>query len=287
MKRIFLLLALFSTAFANDRSPSRPYISGDTFRAYADFIYDEIESLDPAKVKDKNTIFVETNFLDKFFQKIHPKIDCKYILITHNSDLHIPGPFLSFLEDDKIIAWFGQNPEISHSKLHGIPIGMENKCYKRGDPKVFDRCIPLAKDHSKKHLLIMNFQIVTYVSEREKVYQIFSHKPFCYLAPKKNFENYLLELAEAKFVLSPRGNGLDCLRTWEALLMGTIPIVKTSSLDSLYKDLPVLIIQNWEDVTKEFLETEYKEMTQKYYNPKKLFVNYWFDLIDQYKNSDI
>ena len=44
-----------------------------------------------------------------------------------------------------------------------------------------------------------------------------------------------------KFILSPPGAGFDCHRTWEALYLGAIPIVKTSSLDPLYKDLPVVI----------------------------------------------
>ena len=45
-------------------------------------------------------------------------------------------------------------------------------------------------------------------------------------------------MAKAKFALSPGGTGPDTYRTWEALLVGTIPIVKTSQLDNLYSDLP-------------------------------------------------
>jgi hypothetical protein len=49
------------------------------------------------------------------------------------------------------------------------------------------------------------------------------------------------------FVISPHGNGLDCHRTWEALCLGCIVIVKKSPIDTLYTDLPVLIIDNWSD----------------------------------------
>ena len=35
---------------------------------------------------------------------------------------------------------------------------------------------------------------------------------------------YLRTLGQHRFVLSPRGNGLDAHRTWEALMVGTIPI---------------------------------------------------------------
>ena len=35
------------------------------------------------------------------------------------------------------------------------------------------------------------------------------------------------------FIVSPHRNGLDCHRTWEALVLGCIPIVKTSPIDDL------------------------------------------------------
>ena len=65
------------------------------------------------------------------------------------------------------------------------------------------------------------------------------------------------------FVLSPRGNGLDCHRTWELLLAGVIVITKTSSLDDMYinNNLPVVILTDWDElnnITKETLEYWYK-----------------------------
>eukprot|EP00581_Thalassiosira_minuscula_P011257 CAMPEP_0183725922 /NCGR_PEP_ID=MMETSP0737-20130205/21903_1 /TAXON_ID=385413 /ORGANISM="Thalassiosira miniscula, Strain CCMP1093" /LENGTH=356 /DNA_ID=CAMNT_0025957093 /DNA_START=32 /DNA_END=1099 /DNA_ORIENTATION=- len=72
----------------------------------------------------------------------------------------------------------------------------------------------------------------------------------------KNFESirevYDLSL-QYKFMLSPRGVGLDCYRTWEALYLGMIPVVKTSTLDSMYQGLPVLIVDEWSDLTPELL----------------------------------
>jgi len=37
------------------------------------------------------------------------------------------------------------------------------------------------------------------------------------------------------FSVSPHGNGLDCYRTWEDLVLGCIVIVKTSVLDNCQK----------------------------------------------------
>jgi hypothetical protein len=49
----------------------------------------------------------------------------------------------------------------------------------------------------------------------------------------------------AILVLSARGNGLDCHRTWELLLLGSIVITRTSPLDPLFEDLPVAIVKDW------------------------------------------
>ena len=42
-------------------------------------------------------------------------------------------------------------------------------------------------------------------------------------------------ISEHRFVASPMGAGFDCYRTYEILMMGSYPIVKTSQLDMLYK----------------------------------------------------
>jgi len=91
----------------------------------------------------------------------------------------------------------------------------------------------------------------------------------------------------SKFIVSPRGNGIDCCRVWESLYLETIPVLKTSSLDSLYEDLPVLIVQNWTDVTREFLEKKYIEMSSKKYKKEKLHVDYWSNLINQHKKKQL
>lgn len=53
------------------------------------------------------------------------------------------------------------------------------------------------------------------------------------------------------FTISPHGMGLDCHRTWEDLILGCIVVVKTSSLDPLYQGLPVVIVDDWDEINEE------------------------------------
>ena len=66
------------------------------------------------------------------------------------------------------------------------------------------------------------------------------------------------------FVLSPFGNGMDCHRTWEALLCGCIPIVRTSVFRELFYGLPVLIVEDWSEITFELLKKTIQEFKEKH-----------------------
>src|SRR5262249_26229367 len=54
-------------------------------------------------------------------------------------------------------------------------------------------------------------------------------------------------------VLSPHGSGLDCHRTWEALALGHLVVVPSSSLDPLFEGLSVVTVPDWDQVSAEHL----------------------------------
>jgi hypothetical protein len=277
---VFPLLA-FSVPPPANRLPSTPFITGDTFRFFADYAYDELDrSLDPKQIQTGNTIFVKTDYLGDFFQKIHPYIICSYILISHNSDDPAPGKYIEFLKDDKLLAWFAQNYDgYSHPKMHPIPIGIANFHWKHGN---FQQILKTQKKKFlKRHLAYLNINIQTFSQERKKVVELLSKEAYCYQKTAQNYKNFLKDIAAASFVISPRGNGLDTHRLWEALYLGSIPVVKTSSLDPLYEGLPVLIISDWEEVTENFLKKHNLNFFKKQDLSEKLFINYWIDQINK------
>lgn len=269
------------------RVSSAPYITGDGFRNYADFRFDEMrEHFNPKDVKPGNVIFVKVEFLDEFFNKVHPHIPCRYILLTHNSDPGIPGKHYNKLNDPKIIGWFGQNVEGPvHPKLHAIPLGIANRYWNHGDPKVFDAVRELIPTLEKRILLYMNFDVTSCMAERCYVRDLFKNKPFITIGKADAMYNHLVEVAQCKFVLSPRGGGLDCHRAWEALYAGAIPVIKSSVSDYLFDGLPVLIVKNWTDVTQELLERTYEQMSKQTYQLEKLTLDYWLKMIDGYKKQ--
>lgn len=285
MKRFTVLLYILSVGFLGqgwsaNREPSYPLITGDGFRAACQWIYDETQSFEPKRVSPRDAIFVKTDYLEAFARDIHPFIVVPYVLVSHNSDHPAPGPCAHLLNDDKLIAWFAQNVEnIQHPKLFPIPIGIENRYNCNGNPDIIMRLSAHFKSMPKTHLLYLNIAIATYPLERQKVYDIFHNAPYCCAPSLKSYEGFLGDLATSYFVLSPRGNGWDCHRTWQALYMGSIPIVKRSASDALFEELPVILVNDWEEINETFLMQKWEEFSSRTFREEKLFMSYWIERI--------
>ena len=267
----------------HNRRAFPPFISGDGFRVFADFVFDEHQNtIVPKEVFEGSVIFVKTDYTGHFFQYFHPQIQHRYILITHNSDYGAPRSWGEYLEDPKLIAWFAMNIEwANHPKLHPIPIGIANYEWPHGKAEL----IEWTKVGPKTHLLYYNLTVSNYFLERADVWRLFSSAPFCYSSQGKNFAAYLRDLADSKFVLSPRGNGIDTHRLWESLYLCPYPIVKRSTVDAVYEGLPVVLIDHWESVTEEFLNQKYEELSKKTFSLEPLRLDYWTHLIDSYRTK--
>lgn len=272
-----LLCLFYENAIAASERETEGYVSPSAFRIFCD---QKFTKLNAKKLKPGNTIYLQPESLGEFIRQ-KKQITTPYILVTHYSDEPIPGKYSSLLEDPNLIAWFGINVEnYSHPKLHPIPIGIANRSLNS-----FEKYEPLYKDLPKTNLLYMNFSLQTSPQERGFVYNTFINAPFCTTQRRPNMKSYLMDLAQSKFVLSPRGAGLDCYRTWESLIMGAFPIVKSSTIDPLFEGLPVLIIHDWNEITEEFLNQKWEEMSGKEYQWEKLYTGYWFQIIASYKEQ--
>lgn len=280
--------SLFSYEVTDKNTQNKVLVTPTTFRKFADFVlYDGVmlqQDFNPKEVFKGAIVFVKPDNLGRFFKYYHPKIKQRYILITSVGDISCPGKFKKYLDDQKIIAWLSRNPTVeNHEKFYPIPIGMCSILGRACDnPK--EKTLPEIEKFQnllleRSHFLYLNFQIETNSSERQKVYNLFHHKSYCYSSPRVEMKEYFRDLKRSIFVLSPRGNGLDCFRTWESIYLGAIPIVRTSKLDPLFKGLPVVIVKNWENINAKFLERKFAEIESKAYSLKKLYIFYWKNLI--------
>ena len=143
------------------------------------------------------------------------------------------------------------------------------------------------KYKGKKHLLGFNFNVFTIPTERAPVLRYCTSLPYARNIRSNSHIKYLHNMRLTRYVMSPRGNGLDCHRTWEALIVGTIPIMISSPLDPLLTDLPVLIINDWAEINQRFLEDQYEALMSRFnsLSMEKITYDYWYKFIKGYQQQ--
>ena len=114
--------------------------------------------------------------------------------------------------------------------------------------------------------------------ERPKLIEMFKNENYVTNGEGRGTK-FLEEIYHHSFCLSPEGNCADSHRTWEALYLGTIPIVKKSKAMSWFEDLPILQVDRWEQINDSFLKDQYEIMSKKQYNFQKLKMSYYINLM--------
>lgn len=260
--------------------------------------------------EDGTTIYVCTKAIRNFIQTLLNQINFKFVLVTGDSDYNCYTDILNesdfniFINNPKLIHWFSQNCISKHNKLTKIPIGLDYHTISTNKmPSWGPQMSPLEQErelielrHSMKPFyerqqLItaysnFHFQVNTrYGGDRiDAIKSIPTNLMYYEPTPTTRATSWNTQLQHA-FVVSPHGGGYDCHRTWEALLLGCIPIVKTSPIDALFEDLPVLIVKEWNHVTEELLKETILSYREKMHTFKfdKLLLSYWTDLFTPLK----
>jgi hypothetical protein len=256
-----------------------------------------IDEYDFSKLQENDVLYIKLDKIPAFSQIIH-RIKVNIVLVSGCSDYTTPidlfaseEQFLKFVNSPNIIHWFIQNCIVKHEKITLLPIGLDYHTMSERDMEWGNKITPLNQEQILKAVKNkanpfwereikcysnFHFQMNTkYGYDRKDAYDQVPKKLVHYepthikrICTWENQINYA-------FVLSPHGNGLDCHRTWEALVLGCIPIVKTSSLDDMYNELPVLIVKEWSDMTEDLLNNTILEFKTKIFNYDKLLLSYW------------
>jgi hypothetical protein len=259
------------------------FIVGEKFYDIADFIFSlndkddynyQVNTFNIDNLKDINIVYLHTIYKDYFFDIIR-NLNFKFIVVTHNSDVNINS--VDNLPDN-VIKWYSQNVNFKDERLESIPIGLENS---RWFPEVKKKNSILEKlktDKNIRNLVYMNHNINTNVKERRESYNLLFDKKFVTTQMSyngQNFDNYIDNIYNHKFVVCPEGNGIDTHRKWETLYLNSIPIEKRCINSSFYEDLPICLVDSWSDITEDFLNREYDRIKNKNCNVHMLNMSYW------------
>jgi len=277
------------------RCSSYPYISGDSFRNLCDIVIEKdkdlISLLDNIYIhkNKKIIIFVSLNYIESIvksdyfilsLKKFKEIGNCEISLILHNGD-KVPSVYFynSILQFTKV---YSVNASFMEDRINHLPLGLENY-YHFKNGLIYDFL-----EYKFNNLILLrdiqiyaNFSLDTNIGERKSLMNILISRNIEYYDGSLSLKQYRNLLKRSKFVLSPPGNGLDCHRTWESILLGAVPVVKKDSLNSdLISDMPIVVVDKWED----FLDLDKYTLDLLYYNKKKMpitkcYIDYWIKMI--------
>ena len=264
-------------------------IHGDRWRELCDCVVDS--GIDPTtrawvsieygldEIYNKNClIFCKTDFIDKVFDMVN-KSKYKHILITGNSDYSV-GETIFHKKPNNIVFWFAMNVTYVNDCLVSIPIGTERP-FGGGSSVNFNTIINNLKNE-KSGLVYMNHNDGNNIRARFPVTEKFRNCDWVTYEKNVSFEKYIHTMSSHKFVFSPNGNEncSDCVRTWEAMYLGTMPILTRSCISNFIENnIPSLVVDDLTSITKQQLVDHYQTMSKRSFNPDVLRFVWWKNLI--------
>ena len=258
-------------------------------KVYLDNINDESVNI----LNEAKSIFVYTHILDEFIVKLLPLIKNQFVLMTHNSDHGINESHLSLLNDDRILHMFSQNTFIEHPKLTALPIGIANSMWPHGQRASIEHVVRISKNlSSRKEQIYVNVSVGTNREHRSRVMSSLQQNPLCVFSPQnKPHHLYLEEMSGYKWIASPKGNGVDCHRLWEAMYAGCIALCDDSVNARAFKSmgLPIILINEggWNNITLEWLQEESNLLISSFKGNRDntLNLNWWRSKINKYSQN--
>lgn len=252
------------------------------------------------------SIYVCSDILKYFVNIILPKIKNTFVLVSGDSDLCVPIEVLTqkeiihLLNYPYLLKWFAQNTKIQHNdKIVQLPIGLDYHTI-FNNPHCNWRLkgesnLPVEQEKILKNII---HSTQPFYERIPKIYVNFSISNDRFKQRKLSLEiipKYLMEInqqfihrtenwkkmSQYSFVLSPFGVGMDCHRTWEALCLGCIPIICAPYFKKLFEGLPVLIVNDWNEINEELLTKTISLFKSKEFNFDKLTLQYWKNKIKE------
>ena len=263
------------------------------------------------EIREGEVVWVRLSWLKSFEKQVLPFVKDTLTLVTADSDSCVPSDLGTLgervLRSGKVKHWYTQNYDGSGplNRVSPLPIGIDFHMLSEKPLWGEEISSPLEQEQI---LLTVRRSLPPLLERQPKVYVDFGwqgggvrrfldyqrlrgtrlREGRSAIAGKlkKNaiihFQTGPLPRTEMwrtrgqyAFVLSPHGKGLDCHRTWEALALGHIVLVPSSSLNSLFTDLPVIPLENWSDINPTNLERWLSLCHGKDSVPERLKSRYW------------
>lgn len=199
--------------------------------------------------------------LDRFVAEALPTIRAPFVLVTTDGDASVPEDFrtktvAAILGSPWLVRWHSQNVTgRGDPRIVPFPIGLDLHT-----PRLFTSSVRLAALMNRLRAtrtpagdmpltVFSDLRLSAGIAPRRAATEALQGIPHVVEQRRRVSQTAIWQCyAGHPFVASAPGNGLDCHRTWEALYLGSIVVMKRSALDPLFEGLAVALIDDWGEV---------------------------------------
>ena len=210
----------------------------------------EIESVKPQDKSYVNSLMKESDLLNLCSQFS----DKKFIIFTNLEDTPIDD-FIFDKIPDNVLSVNAVNALSFGGKVNPIPYGIQRKLNVDDNRSEILLSFMSTQENTIENLLYVNHSVNTNSKERGGINELFSNNSWVKVEDKRvDYHTFLSDLQKSKFMICPEGNAVDCHRNWEVLYMRRVPVMKKNVyLEYLLRDYPVLFVNDYTEVTEEYL----------------------------------
>ena len=183
--------------------------------------------------------------------------DMRFIIFTNLEDTPTDEYIFDAIPDN-VLCISAVNAIAHGGKVVPAPYGVQRRM-NDGD----DRIDVLKKamwesDYTYPYYLYVSHKEDSH-EERTGIKELFRNNTWAIVDENRvSYGDFLTTLKQCKFMICPRGNAVDCHRNWEVLYMRRVPVMKRDSyLEHLFKNYPVLWVDDFAEVTQTMLMDNY------------------------------
>ncbi len=206
--------------------------------------------------------------------------DMKFIIFTNLEDTPIDEHIFDVIPEN-VLCISAVNAIANGGKVVPAPYGVQRKMTPQ-DNRIENLIEYMGfPEPSEFNLLYVSHNENSH-SDRVGIKSLFVDKKWAIVDKQRvEYGDFLSNLRRCKFMLCPRGCAIDCHRNWEVLYMRRVPVMKRHPyLETLFKNYPVLFVDNYADITEELLignEDLYQRV--KHINHEELILSNFYNKI--------
>lgn len=293
----------FQNLDGRPRDTSFPFISGDTYRSIADVYFDlELWSrirngsrvMPQNLLDDGSIVFVECillrdpaveSALRQWVAATEGSVRLKFIFANGDEPPNLG--FRQFLQS-RGHSIFSHNVMDGENGVTPIPLGLQNATHRRfGVTNDFLLSLdesrnPPVRPRRRDIFVYGNFSVGSNPDARGPLKSLLEKSRFGFVDTNLSVRENRFRMLRAKFVPSPAGLGPDCYRTWEALYLGSVPVVLGGTLaSSITEGMPLWVVESWDELifaTDEELDAKFLAFSAV--GREKTLFPYWQALIN-------